>query len=224
MSTHKTAARSNRPHKDTAARRLPSQSRSRKSVSLCLKAAKDLIERDGIDGVTTKKIAKAAGLSVGTVYGYFPNKEAIIYRLGTTWMETIRTMISGLHPHLSDIPDPFAYFNRVVDKAIEQYESESALGPVINMLSAIPELREAEQKHDREVVESLQSAFSHYCPRADSKILQALARSIASMTHAALSDAIVYKTSDRSLAIGNLRVAGYSLIVHTLVPLKDQAR
>jgi AcrR family transcriptional regulator len=205
-----------RKPKDTTTRRQPSQSRSRRSVAACLLAAQELLERDGIDGVTTKKIAQAAGLSVGAVYSYFPNKESIICQLGEQWMDGIRERIHNLHPERSAITDAFAYFDQTVDMAIGQYSSNIGLGTVINMLSAIPELREAERKHDRAVIDSFASAFGHFWPHVAAQEFQALARSILSMTHAALSDAIVRRNCDRELALRNLRLAGYSLISHVM--------
>jgi AcrR family transcriptional regulator len=224
IATQKPAATTERPRKDTAVRRKPSQSRSRKSVAKCLKAAQELLERDGIDGVTTKRIAHVAGLSVGTVYGYFPNKEAIIYQLGASWMETIRMALIALNPRRSGIPDAFTYFDRVVEVGIREYGSTTGLGTVINMLSAIPELREVERTHDRAVVDAFAAAFAHFYPNAEPKELQSLSRSIFSMTHAALSQAIVYKTNDRQLALRNLMIAAYSLIVHTAAQVRDSNR
>jgi AcrR family transcriptional regulator len=213
----KTAATSIHAGNGLLARRQPSQLRSRKSVALCLKAAQMLIERDGIDRVTTKKIAQTAGLSVGAVYGYFQNKEAIIYQLGATWMQGIRVMIADLHPSRSQIDDPFAYVNRFVDSAAEQYRNQPALAAVINMLSAIPELRELDRKHDTEVVESLISAFAHYVPNANVKDLEALGRSVVLLVHTVLSAALVYKTCEPERALRNLLVALHSLIVQTLI-------
>lgn len=43
-----------------------------------LEAAAQLLARDGYDGVTTNHVAEAAGVSIGSLYEYFPNKQAII--------------------------------------------------------------------------------------------------------------------------------------------------
>lgn len=224
MSADKSKSLVKRPRKDTAARRLPSQSRSRKSVELCLKAAQDLLERDGIDGVTTRKIAQLAGVSVGTVYGYFPNKEAIIYRLGATWMDSIRKSFAALAPRHSGIPDAFSYFDNVLDVSVAHYESNIGLSTVIRMITAIPELLEFALAHDRAVIGTFAEALSFYVPRAEARELQAIAASIYTMVHAVLSDAIVFKTCDRQLALRNLRVSAYALISNMMVPLKDASR
>jgi len=63
-------------------RRKPLQERARFKVELILEAATQLIDRDGLDGLTTNRIAEIAGISIGTLYQYFADKQAIIDKLG----------------------------------------------------------------------------------------------------------------------------------------------
>lgn len=58
--------------------REPKQARSRAKVTLILEATIRLIERDGPDALTTNAIAASAGVSIGTLYQFFPNREAIL--------------------------------------------------------------------------------------------------------------------------------------------------
>ena len=67
-------------------RRLPTQERARQTVEQVLFAAGAEIERAGLDKLTTKRIAAAAGLSVGAVYEYFPNKQSIVHALADQWL------------------------------------------------------------------------------------------------------------------------------------------
>jgi AcrR family transcriptional regulator len=62
-------------------RRTPSQARSRATVEAILDAAARILRRDGADRLTTNHVAEAAGVSVGTLYGYFPDKSAIMLAL-----------------------------------------------------------------------------------------------------------------------------------------------
>ena len=55
-----------------------------------LEAAALLLSKENADGFTTSRVAKVAGVSVGSVYQYFPNKDAILFRLQTDeWQATI---------------------------------------------------------------------------------------------------------------------------------------
>jgi AcrR family transcriptional regulator len=71
-----------RRRKDTTApRKLPKQARSTRLVEHILQAAVRVLERDGAAGFNTVRVAERAGVSVGSLYQYFPNKQAILFRL-----------------------------------------------------------------------------------------------------------------------------------------------
>lgn len=65
----------------TAVRKRPQQARSQITVDYILSAAARLLEQDGYDGTNTNRIAETAGISVGSLYQYFPSKDAIINEL-----------------------------------------------------------------------------------------------------------------------------------------------
>lgn len=61
-------------------RRAPRQRRSRETVDTLLEAAAQMFTQRGL-AATTNHIAERAGLSIGTLYQYFPNKEALLHAL-----------------------------------------------------------------------------------------------------------------------------------------------
>jgi AcrR family transcriptional regulator len=73
------AARVVRPHPQIqlTPRRLPGQGRSQVLVDSLLEATATVLLRDGFDDATTTEIARVAGVSVGSLYQYFPNKESL---------------------------------------------------------------------------------------------------------------------------------------------------
>ncbi|MCA0995250.1 TetR/AcrR family transcriptional regulator [Alloyangia pacifica] len=62
-------------------RKTPRQTRSRASVEAMLTAAAQILEAGGIAALTTNAVAERAGVSIGTLYQYFPNKETILAEL-----------------------------------------------------------------------------------------------------------------------------------------------
>ncbi|MFT7580430.1 MAG: AcrR family transcriptional regulator [Myxococcota bacterium] len=58
-------------------RKKPRQERSKATVEAIVEAAARIFITDGFDGATTNSIARTAGVSVGSLYQYFPNKEAL---------------------------------------------------------------------------------------------------------------------------------------------------
>ncbi|MFT4625949.1 MAG: AcrR family transcriptional regulator [Myxococcota bacterium] len=59
-------------------RKRPKQARSRATVEAILDATAELLVRHGLDALTTNHVADRAGVSVGSVYQYFPNKSSLV--------------------------------------------------------------------------------------------------------------------------------------------------
>lgn len=73
-----------------SARKQPRQARSTQLVADILEAAVRVLVRDGAHRFTTARVAETAGISVGSLYQYFPNKEAILFRLqAEEWRQTV---------------------------------------------------------------------------------------------------------------------------------------
>jgi len=64
-----------------AARRVPTQERSRRRVAKVLDAAAKIVVRDGVEALSTREIARAAGVPIATLYQYFADKEAVLIAL-----------------------------------------------------------------------------------------------------------------------------------------------
>jgi AcrR family transcriptional regulator len=62
-------------------RRTPRQRRARETVDAIVEAAAQVFAQDGLQRSTTARIAEVAGVSVGSMYQYFPNKESLITAL-----------------------------------------------------------------------------------------------------------------------------------------------
>ncbi len=56
----------------------PKQNRSRVTVEAIIEATTRILEREGRTALTTNRVAQVAGVSVGALYQYFPNKEALL--------------------------------------------------------------------------------------------------------------------------------------------------
>ena len=62
----------------TVPRKNPSQERSRATVDAIVDATARVLVRDGYDALSTNRVAREAGVSVGSLYQYFPGKEALV--------------------------------------------------------------------------------------------------------------------------------------------------
>jgi AcrR family transcriptional regulator len=62
-------------------RKRPEQDRSRATVDAIVDAAARILVKDGYDAFTTNRVAEKAGVSIGSLYQYFPNKDALLSEL-----------------------------------------------------------------------------------------------------------------------------------------------
>ncbi|WP_250507931.1 TetR/AcrR family transcriptional regulator [Caballeronia sp. GAFFF3] len=73
---------SQRPsHKPYQPRKAPAQSRSEATVASIVEAAAQVLESEGFEGFNTNAVARRAGVSIGSLYQYFPGKDALIVAL-----------------------------------------------------------------------------------------------------------------------------------------------
>jgi len=96
--------------------RTPQQARSRKTRERVLAAAVACFEKRGYDETTTAAIARRAGIGVGTLYGYFKDKRAILLELlqGTT-TEIADYVVRGLDPAVWRDGDPRSSVRTLID-------------------------------------------------------------------------------------------------------------
>ena len=89
-------------------RKIPSQARSAWTVDLILQAAAQVLEARGEEALTTKTTAERAGVSIGTLYQYFPNRDAILVALADSEAKRIadrmRALIDRSDPESSQDP------------------------------------------------------------------------------------------------------------------------
>lgn len=77
-------------------RKKPRQERARATVDALLEAAARVLVEDGYEGATTKRVAEVAGVSIGSLYQYFPSKEALVGGLCERLAERVTLLCEGL--------------------------------------------------------------------------------------------------------------------------------
>ena len=96
-------------------RRQPKQARSQERVKQILDVAEQLFLEVGYDSTTTRAIAARANVSVGSLYQFFPDKEAILKALAIRYMQTQYQRFLTLHtPAAVTLPLP-SYVDRMID-------------------------------------------------------------------------------------------------------------
>lgn len=85
-------------------RKKPKQERSRETVRIIIEAATQILSQEGPDALTTNRVAAIAGVSIGSVYQYFPNKQAIVIAVVDRQIEGFEENIQQLIRSSDDIP------------------------------------------------------------------------------------------------------------------------
>ena len=131
-------------------RKSPSQERSRRTVDRILDAATRIFHEQGYTGATTNDIADEADISVGSLYQYFPNKDALLVALTQRHITTTTTDLTNLLLGLPRDSDIETTFRTVVDFLVSQHDLDD-----LHLLV----MHQAPRTHDINL--SLEHAKSH---------------------------------------------------------------
>ena len=115
-------------------RKSGAQERSRETVTVILQGAARIFAQRGYIGGTTNHIAARAGVSVGTLYQYFPNKEAILVALAEHHLDMAETVVrEAMAETAAQFPPPDLrdVIRRFVQATIAIHAKEPALHRVL---------------------------------------------------------------------------------------------
>jgi len=158
-----------------ALRRVPTQARARERVGRVLEAAVGLIEQQGTDHLKMADLAKAAGISIGSLYQYFPDKAAVVHALAERCYQESRHCIEE---GLAGIADAAAFreaFAQLYDIYYAQFLAEPAMADIWSGTQGDKDLRAIEIDYSRENAGLLVEAVLRLAPDADRKALAASA-------------------------------------------------
>jgi len=87
-------------------RKTPRQQRSKATVDAILKAASRILVDEGYEATTTRGVAERAGVSIGSLYQYFPSKEALVMAIAERQMERVRIHVTEALADAANAPLP----------------------------------------------------------------------------------------------------------------------
>ncbi len=95
-------------HASTTARKKPRQGRSQATVDTLLDATARVLVTTGYDRASTNRVATVAGVSIGSLYQYFPSKEALVAALAERHSAAVRAVLEAKIGELLGAPLPVA--------------------------------------------------------------------------------------------------------------------
>jgi AcrR family transcriptional regulator len=114
----------------TNPRKNASQARSRATVDALVEATTRILVREGFEKASTNRIAEVAGVSVGSLYQYFPGKEALVAAVIDRHNAQIMTIVRAVFVEVADMPIEKAV-RRLVTVAIEAHQIDPDLHRVL---------------------------------------------------------------------------------------------
>lgn len=133
----------------SAARRAPTQRRSRERVERILAAAAALIAETGSDATRMSDVAESAGVSIGSLYQYFPDKAAVIRMIAERYNAQGRACVRAELAEVSDAADLQAALVRIVDGYYAMFLAEPVMRDIWSGTQADNALRDMDAADGR---------------------------------------------------------------------------
>lgn len=142
--------------------RKPKQDRSKATVAAILKAAAQILARQGWDGFNTNRVAQRAGVSIGSLYEYFPNKQAIVEAIADDHLSKGEALLTAASSWFGPTSKPDDIVRALVDAMIVLHKDDPQLHRVLSSEVPIsPIIRERVEKLRNAAVDVLAGALEH---------------------------------------------------------------
>jgi AcrR family transcriptional regulator len=207
MPTRRPATRDSRPETGNGngiLRRTPRQDRGQRRVERILDAAETLIAERGVETVTTNAIAERAEISIGSVYQFFPNKDAIVHGLAARFAAEHRALNEAVLPlELAHLPLP-ELIDRVIGP-LARFYANPAYRHVYHATNRPGEPSELEAGLHRTMVRRVESVIAARAPRIAAPNRRLYAAVAVELVHALLAYAATAARPLRGRIPGELR-------------------
>jgi AcrR family transcriptional regulator len=188
------------PKRSTKPRKQPQQDRSRVTVEAILEATTHILTEEGYDKANTNRIADRAGISIGSLYQYFPNKESLITALIEQHSNEMAELVETKLNHLFNSP-----LEIVVPELIRAVIAAHAINPRLHQVLSeeVPRLGKSiqmEQSQER-VAQILTSYLDRWSdsisPQNLAMTVFILCRTVDALSHAAVIEYPDFVKDDR---------------------------
>ena len=171
-------------------RRNPTQQRSRERQERILAAGTQLIASKGSDQVKMSEIAEMCGISIGSLYQYFPDKSSVIRTLAERYNAESRRCIEVALAAVEDAQGLHAAFSALLDEYYEIFLATPAMRDIWSGMQADKHLMALELQECRIAGGLLADAMLRVYPNSDAHQVQASAFLIWSLGKATMRLAI----------------------------------
>lgn len=192
--------------------RTPVQLRSFQRREEILQTTAALLERVGFDDLTTILIAKELGISVGSLYHYFPNKQAILYALGEQWLAEQTLALEEIAARDVESLDLATFVDVAFTRMLAVYREQRGLLPLVQAMWAVPELRDLDERHDEVVIGHLADMFRRLGLEHRKNERERRGRLMLELTHALFITIVEQSGARAARSTADLKALGIALL------------
>jgi AcrR family transcriptional regulator len=153
--------------RSTAKAKLPTQQRSRERVERMLAAASALIAEAGSDAMRMSEVAERAGVPIGSLYQFFPDKGAIIRTLAERYNALGRACIEQGLADVHDVDGLNNAFGKLIDIYYALFLAEPVMRDIWSGAQADKALRDIDLDDSRQTGRMLAAVLERLRPEAD---------------------------------------------------------
>ncbi|RUM55630.1 MAG: TetR/AcrR family transcriptional regulator [Marinomonas sp.] len=194
----------------------PVQSRSIKRTQQILEVTSNLLETVGLNDLNTAIIAKEVGISVGSLYHYFPNKHAILYAMGKSWLDSIEEVLNDIEEWPVESLSLEDFIDQVVDINLRTYRQQKAVLRLVQAMFSVPELRELDERHDDMVISQMAKVFKRLGINKHIRERERIARHYLEVTHSSYLVIVNQNEQRATRTLQDLKIMLQSLLAHHL--------
>jgi putative transcriptional regulator (tetR/acrR family) len=202
--------------------RKPVQKRSLDKLNTILVVSKELFAKKNYFNVTTNEIAKEAGISIGTLYSYFSNKEEILSLILKDYNESFIVIFNQLNT--SENLELFSsdykgWIEKLIDNLISLEDKE--FHAQIEMLSySIPEVKGIQDQHNDKMKEFTYQCLKHYVGNKEITNLKSISNVLFNFITSIVDEILYSSHSDEEItALRKTSLDCIALILENLLTL-----
>jgi AcrR family transcriptional regulator len=152
---------------DYSTRKIPQQSRSQQTVDAILDAAAALFAQASYETTTTNAIAERAGIAIGTLYRYYPDKEAVLKALAERYYEQQRTLFDRVFIEDMKYLPLEVMLDRLIDPFLDMYQQCPAYAHILLGSDVSADIAAASCGMEQELIQRMAVFFRLVFPLLD---------------------------------------------------------
>jgi AcrR family transcriptional regulator len=186
-------------------RRNPLQDRAKQTVEKIFMATAELLEEEGVENLTTDRVAERSGVNISTLYHYYPNKLALLYALAQHFADQQQEQLDTIYHHRNesgwrDIVD------KVVDTTLQFNRNVKGALAVSRAMQSHAMLREIDYERDSQQSKFVATILAELGIKGSHRELQIRALVLIQMAGSAIDKALLWYPENADAAIKEVKI------------------